>query len=73
MPKFKIGDVVQLNSGGPLMTVRDSTDQGVWVTYVDIDGKFRGLSGAENIRIAEEMLRAVTVDTTGTKPSLAFG
>ena len=37
---FKIGDVVQLKSGGPLMTLSSHTDKGNWeATWFSKDGK----------------------------------
>lgn len=37
MPQFKEGDVVKLNSGGPLMTVSAVTNDGVEVHWFNHD------------------------------------
>lgn len=42
MEKFEIGNVVELKSGGPLMTVREVTDTAVALVYwSDKEGDFR--------------------------------
>ncbi len=57
--KFKIGDVVQLNSGGPLLTVRRIVKDGdrddpkniLWCTYlIEGDDKLtRDINGVESL------------------------
>jgi uncharacterized protein YodC (DUF2158 family) len=39
MSKIKVGDIVQLKSGGPLMTVIAVESEKVWTHWFDKDGK----------------------------------
>ena len=63
---FKAGDIVQLKSGGPSMTVdqtgRDGYDQErIWVTWFDENHRLRqGTFAPEALKPAEEQTESKT-------------
>ena len=44
MEQLRLGDVVQLKSGGPLMTISDAGSQGYWICSW-FDGKVNKTAG----------------------------
>ncbi len=60
-PKFSIGDVVQLNSGGPLMTVNSSVDP----TNIEC-AWFYDVANTMNAAFHQNCLRLATVDAVAS-------
>lgn len=68
-PKFEEGEVVQLKSGGPLMTVCHGGNREVYVQWMDAEGNLHGKSVFTHVlKSAEGVLPNVAINGTGGAP-----